>query len=70
MYMLDEATQKKIVATVASIIAEGLVMLPEKISGENTNKFLIHCLGLNNVKRSRQLFIDNVTLFLYMLTGR
>ena len=70
MYMVDEAIQKNIVAIVASMIEEALVRLPEKISGENTKRFLIHCLGLNKVNRPRQLCIEKVKLFFCMLVGR
>lgn len=64
--MVDEAIQKNSVAIVASIKDEVLVRLPEKTSGENTKRFLIHCLGLNKVSNARQLCTENVKLFLFM----
>jgi hypothetical protein len=70
MYTVDEAIQKNSVAIVASMMEETLVILPEKTSGENTKKFLIHCLGLNNFNKSMQLCIEKVKLLLCMLTGR
>lgn len=68
--MVDDAMQKNSVAIVASMIAEVLVRFPEKTSGENTKRFLIHCLGLNKINKSRQFRMENVTLFLYMILGR
>ena len=70
MYMLDEAIQKNIVAIPASMIEKVLVRLPEKTSGENTKRFLIHCLGLNKRNKPRQLCMERVALFLNMIIGR
>lgn len=67
MYMVDEAIQKNAAAIVASRIAEVLVKLPEKTSGENTKRFLIHCLGLNKINKSRPLRREKVKLFSFML---